>query len=221
MNYWRKLYARSRLHDMTDDELEAVRQDMLAVIVQATNYIAGTEGRPFAEVASREIARQMRESPAKLAEIKGMVCRMPWLAALLVREFPDFEWLKEAAQQEPEPPRKLKPSDDFLHEWNERRDAAEDRWRAIRDEIIKENFPDGITTPLMEKRLNCAPLPNSPGKRIAELIAHSDLHACAHYLGNVHASIGAVLREQLIDDLAEFIAMLGSPDADVPDVAAA
>jgi hypothetical protein len=67
-----------------------------------------------------------------------------------------------------------------------------------------------------ERRIACAELPNSPGLGVAELIAYAELWAGARWLGTVQRA-KAHLREQLIDSLASFLALLSDPMAGATD----
>jgi hypothetical protein len=87
--------------------------------------------------------------------------------------------LKRFATQRPMP-KKIK-RNTYIAEELRKRDAAEDRLNAIKAEIAKANFPK--LTPLKmkaEKLIACAPLPRSPGLRVAELIADAEFSTSAY-----------------------------------------
>lgn len=213
-------YIRDRLGNMTDLELDAVEQDCIHVIDNAMSKTVGHEGRPFVELVAEDLANTLRLEPSVLPQVKYCAYAFPGLALHLIPHFPELSWLKEAAAGQPRPRQQTLSDDCFLENAIEARDEVERRWLAIRDEIAAENFFEEGQGWELDKLLDNAALPNSPGKRIEELVAYAELSAGAHCLGDVHKPVTAHLREQKIDRLTQFISHFADPTAGTADVLA-
>jgi hypothetical protein len=180
-------YVVDRLRDMTDAELDAVRRDCLFVCEQAMKVVEQQTGRPFEEVFEERLAEQLRSDPQALPQLQRLLA-------------------------EHQQPRRKRDRDEYFEEAWANREAAEDQWRAITAMIAKVQFPRCPSWKI-ERRVACAQLPKLPGVRVAELIAHAELHAGCHHMGDWREPLEAHLREQKIDHIASFITRLCDPMA--------
>jgi hypothetical protein len=191
-------HLRHRLSDMKDAQLEAVSQDVCYVIGQWIETTERQTGEPFVKYLADHLADHVRRNP---------------------RDLPKLQRLAEMPLSGEQRTVKKKREDKYLAEGLARRDAAEDRWIAIKEEIKRREFSSPYYKQLpmiVERRIACAELSNSPGLRVAELIAYAELCAGADRLGRVER-VKAHLREQRIDALASFIATLCDPMAGVTE----
>jgi hypothetical protein len=84
----------------------------------------------------------------------------------------------------------------------EKRDAAEDRWLALKEKIAAA-----------EKAGDAADQKELANLRVQEFIAHAEFCAGCHTTGDVHFPVRAHLREQRDYCLVEMLARLADPTA--------
>jgi hypothetical protein len=190
---------RGRLYQMTDAQLEAVERDARLLAMKAVHKLF--EGEP----RHGQVAEQTEWETGRTF-VNELVDRL----VDHVRINPsDMQRLKSFATQRPTPKKMRR--DPYVTEELRKRDVAEDRWNAIKEEIVKANFPNLPPMRMKaEKMIACAPLPHSPGLRLAELIADAEFSTSAYTLGDINP-VKRHLREERIDALAAFLASLANP----------